>query len=280
MLTLIIIGVLGLVAGSFVNAWVWRVFQQEALGKSKNANAQKSDLSVLRGRSQCPDCGQKLSAKDLVPILSWLALKGRCRYCQAPISRQYPLVELMVAAVFIVSWVYWPDAVNTFADWLQLGSWLVVFTGLAALLVYDLRWMLLPNRIVYPTLALAAAGRTLYIGVFEPQPLKAIGLWLASVAIASGFFWLLFQISRGRWIGYGDVRLGLITGTMLAKPELAGFMILLASVIGSLVILPLLLSGRKELSDKIPFGPFLIVGALISLLFGRSLIDWYQRLLT
>lgn len=264
MLIMILLAGLGLCLGSFVNALVWRVHRQK---------------DFVRGRSQCVHCGHELAAADLVPVISWLSLRGRCRYCRKPISRQYPLVELVMAIIFIFSYAFWPGGVNTPADWLQLTTWLAASVGLLALLVYDARWMLLPNKILYPTLAVAFYGRALYIGGFESHPFRALGAWLLSVLIASGFFWVLFQVSKGKWIGYGDVRLGLLTGTLLADPLQALLMILLASVLGAALALPLLASGRKRMTEKLAFGPFLIISTGLVLLFGDQLIDWYRSLL-
>ncbi|MBI4034601.1 prepilin peptidase [Candidatus Saccharibacteria bacterium] len=270
-LTSIILGVLGLVAGSFVNAVVWRVRQQELKPKNK--------LSILTGRSQCPNCGHQLAPKDLVPVLSWLALRGRCRYCQRPISPQYPLVEIAGGLVFGLSYIYWPGGVSTIADWLQLAGWLLSSVGLLALLVFDLRWLILPNKIIYPTLLAASAGRLVYITGFESRPWQALGGWLLAVLVASGFFWLLYAASKGQWIGFGDVRLGLIIGSLVAGPAEALATIIVASVIGSALVIPLLLSGRKHLGEKVAFGPLLIAATWLVVLFGGQLIDWYQRLL-
>jgi prepilin signal peptidase PulO-like enzyme (type II secretory pathway) len=145
-----------------------------------------------------------------------------------------------------------------------------------ALLVYDLKWMLLPNSIIYPTLLIAVAGKLIYLIGFEPHKSHSAALWALSVLAASGVFWFLYMISKGKWIGYGDVRLGLITGTLLQAPLKSLLMIFLASLIGSLTILPLISVGKRRLSAKIPYGPFLITATFICVLFGDSLINWYK----
>jgi len=150
--------------------------------------------------------------------------------------------------------------------------------GLMALLVYDLRWMILPNKILYPTFFIAVAGQLTYLAGFEHHRLHHLLIWLASVAIASGIFLALFLASKGRWIGFGDVRLGLITGTVLHSPLLSLLMIFLASLLGSLAVLPLLISGKKSLSAKLPYGPFLIAATFLCLLFGNGLISDYKKL--
>ena len=266
----LILTLLGLCAGSFVSALVWRVRQQE-LGKQR--------LSILKGRSQCPKCHHTLAWYDLIPLFSWLLLRGRCRYCDHPISKQYPFTEIAAAAIFVISYAYWPNGVYGVGDWVLLVTWLITSVGLLALFVYDLKWMLLPNRIIYPTLAIAVSGRLIYLVSFEADIPQALVMWVMSVLIASGIFLLIFTASSGRWIGYGDVRLGLITGTILADPLLSILMIFVASFLGTIVSLPLLLSGRKRLSSRLAFGPLLISATWLVLLFGQAPIDWYRDLL-
>ena len=216
---------------------------------------------------------------DLIPVFSWLALGGKCRYCKKPISPQYPIVELIGGLIFAGSYLLWPSEVHLNGQWLLLGTWLVASVGLLALAVYDLRWMMLPNKIIYPTLAVAAVGRVGYIAFFAANPLRAVLLWIGSIVIASGVFLALFEFSKGKWIGYGDVRLGLITGTLLAHPYKSLAMIFLASLIGSLIVIPSLAAGKRTLASRLPYGPFLIAASAIMVVYGDSLINWYKNLI-
>lgn len=286
---IVVLIILGLVFGSFVNALVWRVHEQSKAVSGKRKGEQPTDdskfltlnasrYSVISGRSQCVNCGHILAAKDLVPVLSWLALRGHCRYCQKPISKQYPTIELLLAVLFVLSYIFWPLAL-TGGQWLLFGTWLAASVGLLALAVYDLRWMLLPNRILHPTLFVALTGTVGYILFFSKDIAHSFWLLALSILVASGFFAAIYVFSRGKWIGFGDVRLGLVTGTLLATPAKSFLMIFLASILGTLSVLPALIAGRKKLVAKIPFGPFLIVATFIALLFGQSVIDWYGRLL-
>lgn len=255
--------VLGLCFGSFVNALVWRLHAKK---------------DWVKARSQCVHCGHVLKSLDLIPILSWLLLRGRCRYCQKPISAQYPVVESVAALIFVGSYSLWPVSL-TDGQWVLLATWLASSIGLLALAVYDLRWWLLPNKILYPTAIVAAIGRLIYIVGFEPDKLSAGLNWLLGVIIASGIFGLIFIASKGKWIGFGDVRLGLITGTLLATPAKSFLMIFLASILGMVFVLPALMTGRKKLAEKVPFGPFLIAATGILVLYGQKIIDWYNQLL-
>lgn len=274
LLIAVILFILGLGFGSFVNALVWRLHKQLGSGQK----TRDKDLSILKGRSMCPNCRHTLAWHDLIPVISWVSLKGRCRYCGKPISRQYPVVELAMGFIFALSYIFWPVEPHFGGQWLLLATWLASSVGLMALAIYDIRWMLLPNKIIYPTLASVVAGRAAYIGAFQVRPGHAAWLWALSVAIASGVFYILYMVSQGKWIGFGDVRLGLITGTLLADPYKSLGMIFVASLLGALFVLPHLVKGSKSMASKTPYGPFLIMATGIFVIFGDNLISWYKNL--
>ena len=268
--------VLGLCFGSFVNALVWRLHQQSLPAKKRAAKL--AELSISTGRSMCPNCKHTLGALDLLPLVSWLALKGRCRYCQHSIGVQYPLIEALTAVIFVLSYVFWPfelDASGIF----QLICWLIAVIGLMALLVYDLRWMLLPNKIVFPLIALGAV-KVLVVALLFDGGIDSLAKAVLSVAIAGGIFYVLFQISKGQWIGGGDVKLGYALGLFLAKPELAMLMLFAASVLGLMVAVPGLVTKKLAMTSRLPFGPMLIIATMAVMLFGQNLIDAYLRLMT
>lgn len=285
MIILILI-VLGLCFGSFINALVWRLRQQEALAPSPQSATQKkqkaddsrqktNDLSILRGHSMCPDCRHGLAARDLVPVLSWLGLRGKCRYCRKPIAWQYPLVELLTAALFVFSYAFWPYGFSAIGM-LSFVVWLAMLVGFIALIVYDLRWMLLPNRIIYPLLGLVAF-QIVITSALQGNELAVISQAVWGLIFSGGIFYVLFQVSKGRWIGGGDVKLGFLLGLIVGGPVKSLLMLFLASSLGTLVAVPLLLGGRATRGTRIPFGPFLIAAAIIVQLFGQSLITWYYK---
>lgn len=254
---------MGLAAGSFVNALVWRLHEPK--------------LSIWKGRSMCPNCHHTLRAKDLVPVLSWLSLKGRCRYCHKPISAQYPLIELLTACLFVLSYLAWPEALNG-AEVIRFSAWLMCVTGFVALMIYDLRWMLLPHKLVYPLIGVVI-GQWLVVWLIDGLNRSQLSGIALGGLIGGGFFYLLFQLSAGKWIGGGDVKLGFLLGLIVADGLLAWLMLFVAALLGSLVSVPLLLSGKASRRSRIPFGPFLIAGAVIVVLFGQALVDLMDRLL-
>ncbi|MEX1995198.1 MAG: prepilin peptidase [Candidatus Saccharimonadales bacterium] len=258
------LGFLGLCLGSFAGALAWRLH---------------SGKDWITARSQCEKCGHKLSPADLIPVFSWLYLKGCCRYCKKKLSWQYPLIELGLAAAFAATYLLWPGGIDGSGDVLLLATWLVCLVGLLILLIYDFYWMLLPSTVLYTTAAVAVAGRFVYIIGFEPDKGGAILAWATSIGVASGIFGLIYIISRGRWIGDGDISLGIITGTLLADPGKSFLMIFIASILGCMVALPAIITGKKDLSAKLPFGPFLIISTVLTMLFGGEIINWYKGLL-
>jgi len=272
MLIILLLAWLGLCFGSFVNALVWRLHEQGKRQKSKVKRDR--GLSILNGRSMCPHCGHTLAWYDLMPVVSWLMLGGKCRYCKKPISLQYPAVELLNAGLFAGSYLFWPYGF-TVVGLTQFVFWLILLTGFVALAVYDLKWMLLPNKVVYFLIAVAV------VQVLAVSIIKKDGVFLLQAILAStllfGFFYGLFQVSNGKWIGGGDVKLAIVLGLLAGSPLLALLLLFIASFLGSVVSIPLLLAGKAN-SHKVPFGPFLLLATVIVYIWGDPLISWYQQL--
>lgn len=277
---MIIIGLilLGLCLGSFDNALVWRLREQELQSEKKKPNrAYLKKLSISKGRSMCPHCQHELAAKDLLPVVSWVSLGGKCRYCKKPISIQYPLVELVTAGLFVASYVYWPVNVSDSPQQILFGLWLILLTGLMALLVYDFHWFLLPNRIIYPLTVPAVAWAAISVANSPDKLTLSLAELVVSVAVGGGIFYVLFQVSGGKWIGGGDVRLGWLLGLLVLTPSRAVLLLFFASVLGCAVSLPLMAVKRLKKSSVVPFGPFLIIAAIVVQLFGASILAWYSR---
>lgn len=286
-MTILILLVLGLCLGSFVNAFVWRHYQKEfapqeraeAKATKKAKKSAQTDeltaeqLSIIRGRSMCTHCHHELAAKDLIPVVSYLWLRGKCRYCGARIEDS-PLAELLTPLLFVVSYIFWPLSLQG-QGLVSFIFWLVFLVGFAALIVYDLRWFLLPHSIVVPLTGLAllqvVLEATLYHGGLESL-LHAF--WGALVI--GGLFFTLYRLSNEKWIGGGDITLGILLGLLVGGPANALLLVFVASLLGTLVAIPILLLLRKPIrTTHLPFGPFLILAAVIVMLFGKQTIDWY-----
>ena len=265
---------LGLCLGSFVNALVWRLRELELVDEGKGDKRLVKKLFKANSRSMCPECHHTLQPLDLVPVFSWLFLQGKCRYCKKPISIQYPAVELATAGLFACMYAFWPQPL-TGAEPIVFGLWLIAAVILVAMSVYDFRWMLLPDKLMVPLFVIASAIAAFNISTSDNLFHAALNTFLA-VMIGGTIFYLIFQLSGGKMIGGGDVKLGWALGLMLGTAVNAMLMLFLAGLGGSFVALILLITGKLKRNALIPFGPFLIFGALVVLLFGASITDWYQ----
>ena len=252
---LITVWFLGLAIGSFVNSLAWRLYEKK----------------TLKGRSVCPNCGHNLTWYDNIPLLSFVLLKAKCRYCSQQISWQYPLVEFITASLFTLAFYYNPlfpyFATN---DVLEAGltlirNWLLIAI-LTTIFVMDLRWYVIVDKVSLPASVIILAIN-LYLGL-PWQNLALAGI------IGGGFFLLQFVVSRGKWIGGGDIRLGLLMGLTLGWPQVA-VALFLAYILGSIYGVLFIILGKKDLQAKVPFGTFLSLGTLITLFWGQQILNWY-----
>lgn len=224
----------------------------------------------------CTDCGHVLSAKDMVPIFSWLMLKGRCRYCNKSISWQYPVVEAATAFLFAFSYAFWPYELSSYENLIAFIAWLIFLTGFISLTIYDIKYLILPNKIIFTLIFIALIGLTAELLISTDLSIAKAGL--IGTLIGGGLFYVLFQLSNGAWIGGGDVKLGFLLGLLVGGPWPALLMLFLASFLGTIYSIPMIIFGQVRARSRIPFGPFLIAAAIIVQLFGVSIIDWYNNL--
>jgi len=244
----------GLAIGSFLNCLIWRI---------------KSGKSPA-GRSKCPECKKEIAWHDNIPLLSFIFLRGKCRHCKKPINIQYPLVELSVSILFLLVFVRdypsllygtasWPPNFILLRDWFLIVSMIVIF-------VYDLRWYLIPDAITIPSF-FALLVFNLLLGASWTNLAVA-------VLFGGGFFLTQFFVSRGRWIGGGDIRLGAVMGAGLGWPNILAALCI-AYFSGAIVGLVLMAVGRKNLDSKLPFGVFLASASIAVFFLGDTLIEWY-----
>ena len=276
--------VFGAVFGSFAAASVWRIrakqLDEDKKAKEPYDHKEYAHLKKLLGKkvmddhSQCLHCGYTLRWYDLIPIVSWVVLRGKCRNCHKPIGVFELLMELGVAAFFVLSYLLWPNGIETNLDIVHLILWLIAGVIMSMMFAYDAKWFLLPNSLV---IALVVAG----VGVVSIQAIQSqdvvgtILSALASVGVLAGIYLLLWLVSRGRWVGFGDIKLGVGLGLLLINWELALVAFVLANVIGCLYVIPLLLAKKVSRMSRIPFGPFLILGTIIAMYAGWPIIGAY-----
>ena len=254
----IFVFIIGAAMGSFLNCLAGRLYHRQPLG----------------GRSACPHCGRKIAWYDNIPLISFINLRGVCRQCHKKISWQYPLVELAVGALFIIAWRHNLVGVNVWnlglwdlrfvlRDWLAIGILTVIF-------IMDWRWYVVDDVVSLPAIVLLALANLL---LGSPW-----GSLLSAAVIGAGFFTLQYVISRGRWVGGGDIRLGALLGVALGWP-LTLVALMLAYVGGAVVGVFLIIFKKKQLKSQVPFGVFLAPATLVALWWGTAIYQWYLNLL-
>ncbi len=249
------VGLIGLLIGSFLNVVIHRVPAGE---------------SIVSPPSRCPGCGSLISPRDNIPVVSWLLLRGRCRTCHEPISARYPLVELLTAVMFaLMAWRFG-------LAW-DLPAYLYLAAVGVALAAIDLDTKRLPNVIVLPSYPVAA--------VLFLLPAVLEGQWddyvraIAGAAALFGVFFLLALIYPAG-MGFGDVKLAGVLGAYLAWLGWAALVVggFLGFALGAVVGVAMMVAGRAGRRTALPFGPFMLLGALLAIFLAEPLSQWYLGL--
>jgi len=244
---MVVFALLGVVVASFLNVCIDRL---------------PSNESLLSPASHCASCHHRLAVKELIPVFSYLWLRGRCRYCQAPIPRRLLWVEIGTGVLF--AFLYWHYGLS-----IELAVTAVYCCLFITLMVIDLEHGLILNKVVYPGMAVA-----LLINVFLSQP----GIVLSAIGggIGLGLFLLIVLIARGG-MGWGDVKMAALTGLVTGFP-LVFIALFLAVVLGGLAAGTLLLLKIRKRKEGIPFAPFLSLATIVTLLCGGNILNWYLGL--
>ena len=239
---------LGLIVSSFLNVCIDRLPERE---------------SIVSPPSHCPACGRRLAPFDLIPLFSYLLLRGRCRYCGAPIPRRVLLVEATTGLLFVLLWYRYGLSLRLLLATLYTCFFIVIF-------VIDLEHQLVLNRVIYPAIVVAL------LAVPITPNHDAVKL-LGGGAIGLGLLFLIAFIYPAG-MGMGDVKLATFIGLVVGFPAVFAAL-LISFVAGGLVGGGLLLTGLKGRKDPIPFAPFLVAGGMAAMLYGEQIIDWYVRCL-
>lgn len=240
--------IIGLIVGSFLNCLAWRLYEDES----------------IMGRSHCRSCRKLIAWYDNIPVLSFLLLGGRCRQCHKAISWQYPIVEAVVGLLFVVAAIYSPaDSFILARNWFVLAVFVLIF-------IMDARWYVILDKVSLP-----AAAIVVILNILAGYSWQNL---LLSATIGTGFFLIQYAVSRGKALGGGDVRLGLLLGVALGWPNILAA-IFLGYGIGAVSSVALLIFKKKNWKSIVPLGTFLTVGGVITLLFGDLIVSWYLQII-
>ncbi len=288
---LVLVFILGAAVGSFLNVVIFRV---------------PAGIEIFKKRSRCPNCATPLKAFELIPILSYIFQKGKCRTCGKPISIQYPAVEVVTGILFLASFINWGQKFGFVFQFLpQLFLGFLIVSVLILVFVIDLRFGIIPDQVVkfafagclililasflWPILAdfLGFILATTEFGKYAQGPeilaqVKFAGLdlvmRLATALLVAAFFGILILVTSGRGMGLGDVKFGFFLGFIFSLPQI--FTVLFLSfVIGAVVSLLLILAKLKNFGQTVPFGPFLATASLAVLFAGDDILAWYLAII-
>jgi leader peptidase (prepilin peptidase)/N-methyltransferase len=243
MLTKIAIFILGSIIGSFLSVLITRI--------------ESGKKGILNGRSECPHCNKTLQWFDLIPILSFILLKGKCRYCQKAISYFYPALEIITGLVFLLTYLKFSNSPTLTA------VWLIIFSLSIAIAFYDAKTQEVPTKLSIPLIAISIILSLLYLPVSIYDSIQG-------AILGFGFFYLQYFFSKGKWTGLGDADIGLIIGILLG-PLLLIQTLLSAYMLGALFGILLILTKNKTLQSKIAFGPFLILALILNVIYQTQL---------
>lgn len=243
-----------------------------AIGSFLNVVIDRSPRGIsIRGRSHCDSCKKNLAWLDLLPLVSFAILGGKCRFCRSPLSFQYPIVEGLTGIMFVAVLLFlFPNEriINSelgIIDFATLGFYLFILANLIAIFFIDLKYGIIPDILVFLSIALTFPYfLIIHNSLFLSHLLSAVGAFL--------LFLLIFVGTKGRGMGFGDVKLSFLMGLFLGFPKII-IALYVAFLTGAVVALILVIWGKKKFrGGTIPFGPFLVIGTVVALIFGEYIL--------
>jgi prepilin signal peptidase PulO-like enzyme (type II secretory pathway) len=238
---------LGLVFGSFLNVLIPRLHSGEG--------------GILTGRSHCPKCNTTLTPLDLIPVLSYLFTRGKCRHCKTKVSLWYPIVEITVGLTFLLLSFYF----RTPFEWIEHAFYFYI---LLFIFFFDLKHSEIHDGVLIPAIVIAAG-----LCFLMPDPLSH----LIGGLIGFVFFGAQYVLSKGKWIGAGDMRIGAFMGLILGW-QLTLVALFISYILGSIIGIFLMLCKEVKGRSAVPLGPFLVIGTFITFFYGEVILRWYLSL--
>lgn len=257
--------IFGLVWGSFLNVVIYRTTHGS---------------SPLSGRSMCPKCKKTISWKHNIPLISFFWLRGKCAHCGLRISWQYPVVEFLTGTLFL--WWFWMGRgffllIGQPLAYVQPVFWLIIGMLMLVLFVADLRYSLIPDSVTISLFFLTLGYRLYLTHLGEMQSSDVVRAIISGIVLTL-FFYGLWSLTKGRGFGFGDVKLAPSLGLLLGWPKTL-VAVFVAFILGAIVAVGLIVLNKKKMGQTIPFGPFLVIGCLMALLYGNQIWFWYWGLI-
>jgi leader peptidase (prepilin peptidase)/N-methyltransferase len=236
--------------------------------------------SWVTGRSRCDHCHKELKWFDMVPLFSYVWLRGRCRFCHKKISASHPVIEFMTGT--LVVWWYWIGTLffqltqRPFQT-IQPIFWLLI--GILLLFIFFTDWLyyIIPDEAVILLMILVGGYRIALVALQVMQPIDLLYSGIGSLVVLA-FFWSIWWLSKGRGMGFGDVKLVLPLGLLLGWPNMV-VGVFMAFITGAIWGMYLLVTKKAKFGQVVPFGPFLVIGTFVALVWGDYLVTWYLGLL-
>jgi len=250
----------GLVLGSFLNTVIYRLRFNE---------------DFITGRSHCPQCGHTLAWYDLIPVVSFFMVGGKCRYCRKPISWQYPLVELLTGILFLAIFSLNIDIFFTFLLFgvLKISYLFFVVSSLIIIAVYDLKYRIIPNKVIYSLIGGVSFWYFVSSFFFKTYDLTEVLNFVIIGFYSSLFFWVVNLLTDGKGMGMGDVKLAFFMGLFLGYPSVL-IALFLSFFLGSIVGVTLIFLKKKEFKSEVPFAPFLVTGTFLMMFFNQWFLSF------
>jgi len=246
--------VLGTIVGSFLSALIYRV--KHKVG------------GMVFGRSFCPHCKVEIRGYDMIPLLSYLFLGGKCRSCGKSISVHYFLIELVTGLIFAFTFFNF-NFLEGVSGWIT-GYWMLVFAIAIAIFFFDAKYQEIPLELTVPLALVGGLGSAYILG------LNLTSLILGAIT-GKLFFYAQYKVSKGKWVGLGDSDLGMAIGMILGA-EMLLIALLISYIVASIYSLGLIASKKATMKSKVAFGPFLVLGLYVTALYGPQLAEWYFNL--
>jgi prepilin signal peptidase PulO-like enzyme (type II secretory pathway) len=262
----VLVFILGLCFGSFVNMLVYRTAVKYELIQNPSPAAAGSPFDLKREinkkRSFCDGCGKQLKWYENIPVLSWLIQEGKTRCCKKDLPLSYPIVEILTGLLFVIYFVN----MGVYNTPLQMGLGFIIIVCLVFSAVFDYKYMILPD--ISTGVLVGCAVLLVLFGAIHESPLQ----YVLSALVGSGFLWFLYFITKGKGMGFGDVKYAIFMGLFLGwKKTIIAFYI--AFIVGAIIGLILIANKKAKRNSLIPFGPFLILGTILSWWIGDYIIN-------